>query len=136
MTSQLGKQTITKQILTNISRSKGKQTIKFGQLIEYNMRNIFLKKSFLKNNPTNVVEKLFTDPFLSSRYFAFTSYKAKKKKTRGLDLVSLPSPCNQTPQFFYMIFEEKYFSCFVLLPGQISLSDCLYFVRYWEIYVL
>ena len=29
----------------NISRSKGNQTIKFGQLIEYNTRKFFLKKS-------------------------------------------------------------------------------------------
>ena len=34
--------------LPNISRSKGIQTMKFGQLIEYNMRNIFLKKSYTK----------------------------------------------------------------------------------------
>ena len=31
-------------MLTSISRSKGNQAMKFGQLIEYNMRNIFLKK--------------------------------------------------------------------------------------------
>ena len=42
MTSQPGKQTIAVHILPNISRSKGNQTVKFGQLIEYNMRNIFL----------------------------------------------------------------------------------------------
>ena len=35
-------------ILSNISRSKGNQTIKFGQLIEHNMRNIFLEKSYTK----------------------------------------------------------------------------------------
>ena len=35
-------------ILPNISRSKGNQTMKFGQLIEYNMRNIFLEKSYTK----------------------------------------------------------------------------------------
>ena len=35
-------------ILPNISRSKGNQTIEFGQLIEYNMRNIFLEKSYTK----------------------------------------------------------------------------------------
>ena len=35
----------TKHILSNISRSKVKQTMKFGQLIKYNMKNIFLKKS-------------------------------------------------------------------------------------------
>ena len=35
-------------ILSNISRSKGNQTINFGQLIEYNMRNIFVEKSYTK----------------------------------------------------------------------------------------
>ena len=35
-----------------------------------------------------------------------------------------------------MIFEEKYFSYYILLPDQISLSQCLYFVRYWAVYVL
>ena len=46
MTSQLGKKTITIQILPNISRSKGNQAMKFGQLIEYDMNNIFLEKSY------------------------------------------------------------------------------------------
>ena len=32
-----------------------------------------------------------------------------------------------------MIFEEKSFYCYILLPDQISLSGCLYFVRYWAI---
>ena len=45
MMSQPGSQTITIHILINISRSKGNQTVKFDQLIEYN-RNIFLKKSY------------------------------------------------------------------------------------------
>ena len=35
-------------ILANISRSKGNQTMKFGQLIQCNMRAIFLEKSFSK----------------------------------------------------------------------------------------
>ena len=34
MTSQPGQQTIAIHILINISRTKGNQTIKFGQLIE------------------------------------------------------------------------------------------------------
>ena len=33
-------------ILYNISRSKDNQTIKFGQLLEYNMRNISVEKSY------------------------------------------------------------------------------------------
>ena len=48
MTLQPGKQTIAIQILANISTSKRNQTMKFGQLIEYNMRIIFLEKSFSK----------------------------------------------------------------------------------------
>ena len=35
-------------ILPNISRSQVNQRMKFGQLIEYNMRNIFIEKSFIK----------------------------------------------------------------------------------------
>ena len=48
MTSQPGQQTIAIHILPNISRSKGNQTMKFGQLIEYDMRNIFVEKSYTK----------------------------------------------------------------------------------------
>ena len=33
-------------ILYNISRSKGNQTMKSGQLIEYNMRKISVEKSY------------------------------------------------------------------------------------------
>ena len=55
MTSQSGKQVIAINILPNILRSKDKETMKFGQLIKYNLRNIF-----------NVVEKLFRDPFLQN----------------------------------------------------------------------
>ena len=48
MTSQPGLQAIAIHILPSISRSKGNQAMKFGQLIEYNMRNIFVEKSFTK----------------------------------------------------------------------------------------
>ena len=44
MTSQSDWQTITIHILHEISRSKSNQTMKLGQLIEYNKRNIFLQK--------------------------------------------------------------------------------------------
>ena len=50
-------QIITIHILPNISRSKAKQTMKFGQLIAYNMKNIFLEKSYTNR----LVEKLFPD---------------------------------------------------------------------------
>ena len=57
MTSQPGKQTISILILPNISRNKGNQTMKSGQLIEYE------KNFFLENHTKNVVEKLLPDPF-------------------------------------------------------------------------
>ena len=44
MTSQPGLQTIAIHIFFNISQNKDNQTMKFGQLIEYNKRNIFLEK--------------------------------------------------------------------------------------------
>ena len=44
----IGKLIIIIPILTNISRSKDNQTMKFGQLVEYNMGNIFLRKSYWK----------------------------------------------------------------------------------------
>ena len=63
MTLQPEKQTIAKHILPNISRTKDNQTMKFDELIKYNMRNI----SFLKNRTQNVVKELFSDPFLKNQ---------------------------------------------------------------------
>ena len=48
MTSQNEQQVITIHRLSNISRSKGNQAMKFGQLIEHSMKNIFLGKSYTK----------------------------------------------------------------------------------------
>ena len=41
-----------------------------------------------------------------------------------------------SPKYFVYDFREKYFSCYILLTDQISLCDCLYFLRYWVIYLL
>ena len=43
--SQTGKHAITIHMLPKISKSNGNQAIKFGLLIEYSMRNIFLQKT-------------------------------------------------------------------------------------------
>ena len=48
MTSQLGKQTNAIHILPSISRIKGNQTMKFGHVTEYNMRNILFEQSKTK----------------------------------------------------------------------------------------
>ena len=47
MMSQTGQQIITIHMFPNISRGKGNQSMKIGQLIEYN-KNIFLQKSYRK----------------------------------------------------------------------------------------
>ena len=44
MRPSTGKLKITKHILSNISRTEDNQSMKFGQLIECNVRNIFLQK--------------------------------------------------------------------------------------------
>ena len=46
MTSQTGKQIISIHILSYISGSKGKQVMKFGQLIKDSMINVQLQKSY------------------------------------------------------------------------------------------
>ena len=60
MTSWHGKQTIAVHILPNISKRKGIQAMKFGQLIEH-------KHFFSKNYTQNVVKKLFPVPFLKKQ---------------------------------------------------------------------
>ena len=46
MMPQPEKWTITMHILHNISRNKGNQIMKFGQLIEFSMKIIFPEKSY------------------------------------------------------------------------------------------
>ena len=107
-------------ILPNISRSKGNQTMKFGQLIECNMRNIFLEKSYTKcggeTSPRSFSEKLklsisldqwskvlYSLVLLYGKLRAIEIYrnwvadhllsshiKLFQKIKRGLELVSLP----------------------------------------------
>ena len=52
-------------MLPNISRTKGNQTMKVGQLIKDNTRNIFLE-----NHTQIVVEKLVLDPFVETQKFS------------------------------------------------------------------
>ena len=64
MTLQPGRRIIAIHILSNISRSKDNQTMKFGQLIEYNMRNIFRETSY-KIRRRNYSQTLFLKSKLS-----------------------------------------------------------------------
>ena len=131
-------------------------------LIQYNMKTIFLEKSY-----TEYGEQTFQTLFWKIKIartsgllvwsfilFVFTVYQVedywnilkllryaadrlllphikifKKIKTRtSLELVSQPHFC--------IIFEEKYFSCCILLIDQLSLPGCPYFARYGAICLL
>ena len=52
--------------MPNISRSKGNQAMKFGQLIEYNTRNIFIEKSYAK-----CAGETIPDPYLKNQNWAY-----------------------------------------------------------------
>ena len=58
MTSEPGLQIIAIHMLPNISQGKGNQTMKFGQLIEFSKRNIFLQKLF-RNEARRLVPDIF-----------------------------------------------------------------------------
>ena len=59
MISQPGEQLTPIQILHKISKYNSNQAMKFDQLIEYNIRNLFLEKLY-----TACGEKRFPEPFL------------------------------------------------------------------------
>ena len=69
MTSQPGLQTLTIHILPNISRSEDNPAMKFGQLIECNMKKSFLEKSYAKCSgetiPRNFSKKAKLSIFLN-----------------------------------------------------------------------
>ena len=58
MTSRLDFQTIAIRILPKISQIKGNRTMKFGQLVEYNKRNIFFQND-AENEAVGLVPDLF-----------------------------------------------------------------------------
>ena len=120
MMSQTGKQIITICILPNISKSKGNQTIKFGQLIDYKVR-LFLFFFYLY-----IRSKCCTNA-IKTNYITFQTIDTEK----CLILIFCKRVWDELPHhIFCMIFREKYFSCYILLTEQISLYSCLYFLRY------
>ena len=59
MTSQPGLQTIVIHTLPNATQSKESQTMKFGQLLEYYKRTIFLQKLCRKQDKKTSSRPLF-----------------------------------------------------------------------------
>ena len=75
MKSQPGRQRIAIHILPSISQSKDNQAMKFDQLKEYTIRNIFLE-----NHTQSGVEKLFS---------FFSNFALYYKNRRNVSIISL-----------------------------------------------
>ena len=90
MTSQPGLQTIVIPILLNFSRSQGNQKMKFGQLMKYNTRNIFLEKSYSKcgaeTSPKPFSEKLILRISLDQSSKLFYSLFLLYPQLRGIEI--------------------------------------------------
>ena len=119
--------------------------MKFGQLIEYNVRNIFLEKSYIKCGREKIkIERISGSIFysilyfvlivcqvedyrkwlkLSCRLFAFTSYKSflKNKKRSGTSL----------PVSFSAWFYKKYIS--IVIFYYLTRFQCLVAFTSWDI---
>ena len=73
MISQTGQQIITIDVMSNISRNKGNQTMKFGQFIEHNMIYVFLEKSYIKGGV-----KVVAESFIKNKNRAYIWMKSLK----------------------------------------------------------
>ena len=71
LASQPGKQIFAIHILPNISRSKSNQAIKFRQLVDNNVRNIFLQKSSKKMKHGDYFQTSFQYIIYLVIYFLF-----------------------------------------------------------------
>ena len=132
--------------------------MKFGQLAEYNKGNIFLQKSCIKwgreisSRPLFVFLKSFTwgKSKLPATCFHYISIVHKlayniNKLCKTLSYWSgdifhfdFLEKCLGivSPPHLVCYFWTKSFSCCILLTDQVSLPDCLYFLKYWAICVL
>ena len=111
------------------------------------MRNIFLKKSYKKCGE-KTIRRTFSKKLISGsiveRFTQFVFIVCQVEGYRGILKLSCRPPVftpfkvfnflkkkmstASLPEIFSMIFEEKYFSFYILLTDHVSLSDCLYFV--------
>ena len=80
--------TIVIHILPELARSKGNQTMEFGQLIEYNMRNIFLENLCTKcgeeTSPRSFFKNIKIEHISGSTVSSFTQCVYIVYPSRGL----------------------------------------------------
>ena len=90
VTSQRGQQSILIHILPSISRNKGKQTMKFDQLIEYNIINIFFENSYTnyggETSPRPFYGKLKLGISLDQQYKVLYSMFLLYLKLRAIEI--------------------------------------------------
>ena len=129
--------------------------MKFGQLIEYNKRKTFLQKSCRKSSkeanfrPFLFFKKALYEVKASGLQLSFNIFQQSSSQQRNcieFDNID-PEICSifnfQKKEWVQLLhhilrmnFQEKYFSCCILLTKQSSFSDCFYFFRCWSICVL
>ena len=119
---QTDQQIITMHKLSNISRNKDLQTMQFGDLIEYNMRNFFTKKSYIKcgrkASPRPTKTKTMSVLIPLSQVGGFLS----------IICISLLEPC-QFKSFFMHSYHDFLGRCFFLFPViSTSITLCI-----WEL---
>ena len=140
--------TVAIHVLPNISRSKGNQTMKFGRLIQYNNRNIFLQKLCEKwsretsSRPLFFFQKslIWGEGKWSAAYFPYilialnlSHNKSKLYKTLkywSRDMLNF----NFSEIGLGLVSPRAWF--FKKNASHVSLSAWIYFWWYWAIFVL
>ena len=139
MTSQIEQKKITIHLFPNISRSKGNQTMKFGQLLKYNAR----KNIFVKNHTEIEAGKLIPDLLFmclkkaSGQHLSFNIFRQTLTETHNKNtlfqtvnpqictiLILMNGSGNSFSTTFCVFCQETYFSFYILLTNHISLSGC------------
>ena len=113
MTWQTGHQITAIHILSKISRSRGNQTIRFGHLVEYNMENNFLKKSYPKCGGETISRPFYKNSKLSiSLDRESEMFIAWKVSVMGVFLVRI------FPHYDWIRTDTPYLSVFSLNAGK------------------
>ena len=152
ITSKPVRQTITIHIMPNISRNKGSQTMKFGQLTYYNVRNIFLEKQYTKCGGKTILRcfskkskfSICQDQQLKVLYSLFLCmpswqlFKNIKTKLQIICFYIIKAFIFLKKRSGTSLHDEKYILHYIPLTNQVSFSGTLGDIEqyeYWYLYV-
>ena len=97
-------------MLPNVSRSKRYQTMKLSLLIKYNMKNIFLEKSYIKchrKTSPSVKLKFYTICFHYTASWSLSKYIETKLQTTCSYLILIIFKKKKRSGIFCIIFEKN-----------------------------